>query len=170
MDLRVKAESLPERCEICHQSDLFDPQTNYCHRCSPAKANLQAQAEKRLAMDSRPTRSPFLNKVGAACSVAWLSIVLVAKLLAGVLWFLGLFLGGLVLFVAEVILFLVLWILGIVLIVTLHLLPIPGAKGKQWKASTIKFIFNFMDKNGDKIFEFGPWSKKAKENNPPRDR
>jgi hypothetical protein len=33
-ELRVKTESLPERCEICHQSDLFDRQTNKCSRCS----------------------------------------------------------------------------------------------------------------------------------------
>lgn len=32
--LKVKTESLPERCEICHQSDLFDPQRNQCSRCS----------------------------------------------------------------------------------------------------------------------------------------
>ncbi len=31
----VKAESLPERCEICHQADLFDRETGYCARCSP---------------------------------------------------------------------------------------------------------------------------------------
>lgn len=30
----VKAESLPERCEICHQTDMFDPATGYCARCS----------------------------------------------------------------------------------------------------------------------------------------
>lgn len=30
----VKAESLPERCDICHQTDMFDPATGYCARCS----------------------------------------------------------------------------------------------------------------------------------------
>ena len=33
-ELAVKQESLPKRCEICHQSDLFDPQENHCLRCA----------------------------------------------------------------------------------------------------------------------------------------
>ncbi len=32
--IKVKAESLPARCEVCHQSDLFDPKRNYCQRCA----------------------------------------------------------------------------------------------------------------------------------------
>ncbi|MBX7223753.1 MAG: hypothetical protein K1Y36_27815 [Blastocatellia bacterium] len=31
--LRIQKESLPTRCEICHQSDLFDPEQNACVRC-----------------------------------------------------------------------------------------------------------------------------------------
>ena len=30
---KIKAEFLPERCEICHQVDCFDAQNNYCERC-----------------------------------------------------------------------------------------------------------------------------------------
>lgn len=29
----IKNETLPLRCDICHQVDYFDPQTNYCSRC-----------------------------------------------------------------------------------------------------------------------------------------
>jgi LytS/YehU family sensor histidine kinase len=32
--LKVKAELLPQRCEICHQADLFDATRNYCSRCA----------------------------------------------------------------------------------------------------------------------------------------
>lgn len=32
--LKIKAELLPERCEICHKNDLFDAQDNYCFRCA----------------------------------------------------------------------------------------------------------------------------------------
>ena len=28
--LKVKAESLPKRCEVCHQADYFDAPTNIC--------------------------------------------------------------------------------------------------------------------------------------------
>lgn len=31
----VKAESLPERCDICHQADMFDRETGECARCGP---------------------------------------------------------------------------------------------------------------------------------------
>ena len=31
--MKIKAESLPVRCEICYQSDLFDAGLNQCQRC-----------------------------------------------------------------------------------------------------------------------------------------
>lgn len=33
--IRVKQQHLPKRCEVCHQSDLFDQETGECQRCSP---------------------------------------------------------------------------------------------------------------------------------------
>jgi hypothetical protein len=30
----IKNQTLPTRCEICHQSDQFDPATNHCARCA----------------------------------------------------------------------------------------------------------------------------------------
>ncbi len=32
--LTVKRESLPVRCEVCHQTDKFNPKTGICERCS----------------------------------------------------------------------------------------------------------------------------------------
>lgn len=32
-NLKIKSESKPTRCDICHKSDLFDPLTNSCSRC-----------------------------------------------------------------------------------------------------------------------------------------
>lgn len=32
--LTIRGESLPARCEICHQADLFDPVTITCRRCA----------------------------------------------------------------------------------------------------------------------------------------
>lgn len=31
---QIKTEGLPQRCEICHQDDLFDPFSGHCGRCS----------------------------------------------------------------------------------------------------------------------------------------
>jgi hypothetical protein len=35
--LRIKVESPPKRCEICHQSDCFNELKNYCSRCEGLK-------------------------------------------------------------------------------------------------------------------------------------
>jgi hypothetical protein len=34
--LKVKAASLPARCDVCHQSDQFDRERGYCERCQHA--------------------------------------------------------------------------------------------------------------------------------------
>jgi hypothetical protein len=31
--IKIKSESLPERCEVCHQKDCFNPVSNFCSRC-----------------------------------------------------------------------------------------------------------------------------------------
>jgi hypothetical protein len=36
-EIQIKAESFPQRCEICHQTDCFDVKNNYCSRCENAK-------------------------------------------------------------------------------------------------------------------------------------
>ncbi len=32
-NLHIRTESLPLRCEICHQTDCFNPDQNWCSRC-----------------------------------------------------------------------------------------------------------------------------------------
>lgn len=43
--MQIHFESLPQRCEICHQSDCFDPATSYCARCSVVAASLLTPTE-----------------------------------------------------------------------------------------------------------------------------
>lgn len=31
--MTINSKSLPTRCEVCHQTDCFDPEDNYCSRC-----------------------------------------------------------------------------------------------------------------------------------------
>jgi hypothetical protein len=33
MRLKVKTETLANRCDICHQNDFYNPDTNQCSRC-----------------------------------------------------------------------------------------------------------------------------------------
>ncbi len=35
--LRIRSVTPPERCEICHQSDFFDPVSNTCARCAEVR-------------------------------------------------------------------------------------------------------------------------------------
>lgn len=32
-DFVIKQETLPVRCEVCHQADFFEPLSNHCSRC-----------------------------------------------------------------------------------------------------------------------------------------
>ncbi len=41
----IHAQSPPRRCEICHQTDCFDPTTNRCARCSGVAASLLIPTE-----------------------------------------------------------------------------------------------------------------------------
>lgn len=45
-DLLIKREHLPERCEVCHQSDAFDPISGKCSRCESLFA--QKEEEKKF--------------------------------------------------------------------------------------------------------------------------
>ena len=47
-EIQIKAESLPERCEICHQDDCFDSSINYCSRCSTTSDELSNHNDKSL--------------------------------------------------------------------------------------------------------------------------
>jgi len=38
--LQIKKESVAKRCEICHQSDLFDAEVNFCERCNQVDGHL----------------------------------------------------------------------------------------------------------------------------------
>ncbi|MBI4750700.1 MAG: hypothetical protein HY774_19615 [Acidobacteria bacterium] len=40
--MKIKHETAPQRCEICHQSDCFTPETGVCRRCQPVSQTIQA--------------------------------------------------------------------------------------------------------------------------------
>jgi hypothetical protein len=45
--LKIKATTNAERCEICHQTDQFEPLTNFCGRCQPV-GNVATPASRPL--------------------------------------------------------------------------------------------------------------------------
>ncbi|MFY9223002.1 MAG: hypothetical protein WAQ98_10045 [Blastocatellia bacterium] len=57
--LKVKTESLPTRCEICHKTDLFDSELGHCYRCVGIQHQHTAMDDQPKAITdlSRPTQS-----------------------------------------------------------------------------------------------------------------
>jgi hypothetical protein len=49
MEFQIKAETVSQRCEICHQVDCYDPINDHCTRCAEVKLS-QIKSE----LDSRP--------------------------------------------------------------------------------------------------------------------
>ena len=47
-DLTIQSESLPKRCEVCHQSDCLDAVKNYCSRCNNVIGELAFNKSKQL--------------------------------------------------------------------------------------------------------------------------
>ncbi|MBX7218471.1 MAG: ankyrin repeat domain-containing protein [Blastocatellia bacterium] len=57
--MKVIAEALPTRCEVCHQSDCFDPKRNFCSRCEDVSETLLEMEQLET-----PIRMPFLATYG----------------------------------------------------------------------------------------------------------
>ncbi|MFY9221197.1 MAG: hypothetical protein WAQ98_00930 [Blastocatellia bacterium] len=51
IDLKVKKESLPKRCDICHKTDTFNQQTGYCSCCVQVQESLN-KADQAYRIDS----------------------------------------------------------------------------------------------------------------------
>jgi hypothetical protein len=62
-ELRIKGESLPARCEVCHQADCFDAEANLCSRCESISSNLTSQLNKNEDWLER-ILGRFFNAVG----------------------------------------------------------------------------------------------------------
>jgi hypothetical protein len=52
-ELKYKLESLPERCEICHQADAFNQQTGYCSRCAQVLESLEKVSQINTTYSSK---------------------------------------------------------------------------------------------------------------------
>lgn len=42
---------MPKRCDVCHQSDLFDPKSNHCERCKNLEPNIDKQVNNEKIID-----------------------------------------------------------------------------------------------------------------------
>jgi hypothetical protein len=65
---KVKAESLPERCQVCHQSDCFDAKNNSCSRCQNLeKINANSIPVEEKFSPAHPALIAMLSVVGYLC-------------------------------------------------------------------------------------------------------
>ena len=69
--LIIRHQTLPTRCEICHQSDLFEPTTGQCGRCAEMVTQMVA------------TQSAATGFLPPAEDLTWLELV-ATRLLIGV--------------------------------------------------------------------------------------
>ncbi len=69
-NLQIKSESLPNRCDICHQSDFFDPIKNICTRCSSVQEKIELLDPKNQSalrnLENQPVTLKNINIIYAA--------------------------------------------------------------------------------------------------------
>src|SRR5437867_4126629 len=61
--LQIKIESKPKRCEICHQTDYFDPSKNFCKRCNDVNKHHALQDNSYKGSLRRYKDEEITNKV-----------------------------------------------------------------------------------------------------------
>lgn len=61
-EIQIKTESSPNRCEICHQADYFDPIKNFCSRCSKVQKTIEAIDPKNQSAIRNLEAQPFAIK------------------------------------------------------------------------------------------------------------
>lgn len=101
---KIVQEHSPRRCEICHQSDQFDPETSHCLRCQavfkPVLTVTEEQFSGLLRSQNRPQQLTFASMAFIVQSALGRgSVRLLAQLfgvvagvelpLAGLAWMLG---------------------------------------------------------------------------------
>src|SRR2546426_11649741 len=92
--LQIKSESLPERCEICHREDCFDPQNNYCSRCGNTGDIEKNSDRSHLSIVNEPRPAIRLSAVNSRFKAIlfwrYFLITLVISFLTGTVIFYGL--------------------------------------------------------------------------------
>jgi cytochrome c oxidase subunit IV len=64
-DLHIKASTPPRRCEVCHQADLFDADTNVCSRCVNISLPNPTTTTKPVKQYHQEPQKVFTNLVGS---------------------------------------------------------------------------------------------------------
>ena len=90
--LIIRKENAPKRCEVCHQADLFDPETSQCQRC----ANLALPTtDKPLPIINVNTTASMLALTAAIFGIVGLLLSIFFGRMGLMLGIVGLILGNL---------------------------------------------------------------------------
>ena len=83
-ELKIRSESLPDRCEICHQADYFNPQTNHCSRCANITAPITSPEKSRTEEITIRRNSPYYlfgRIIGALFSILFMAPVSILNII-----------------------------------------------------------------------------------------
>jgi hypothetical protein len=85
--LQIKAEYLPSRCEICHQTDYFDAKTNYCSRCERLhfRKLTQSVQSKPVTLRVNVVAVLILTFIGSICG-AFVGLLIGSSTIMGSHW------------------------------------------------------------------------------------
>lgn len=96
---QVKTEGLPQRCDICHQDDLFDPLSGYCGRCSAIVPTIAGNLAFPNAAGQESRRWPYVIPLVGSGALGLIGFGLLIQIcftvtyqpnLVGILFLLGL--------------------------------------------------------------------------------
>lgn len=92
--MTIRKKHLPIRCEICHQSDMFNAETISCNRCNPVVSSSRSQITDQKTATTQFQHAPQEDAILLGVnSMTWSVFVFCITLLV-VLKALGMFYSG----------------------------------------------------------------------------
>lgn len=86
--IKVISETLPKRCEICHQKDQYDPTTNNCSRCSEiSQATNQTSSSLNEDLDPNIYQQTTFTRVTTRRHYNYKPILLAAAVILCLVYF-----------------------------------------------------------------------------------
>lgn len=75
-EIKIHEQSLPTRCEICHQADAFDAITNTCARCTDILSVVQSRAAHKRPPAGKVEESTYTIIVGTIVGLSLLAFLI----------------------------------------------------------------------------------------------
>ena len=76
-EMKIKKEYLPERCEICHKNDRFDPETKKCTRCNQIINNYRYKLVLKVLLKLLLQNKPHLLLTALISILSFLVVIII---------------------------------------------------------------------------------------------